>query len=188
MGKMVRDVALGALAVWMIPAVAAQFVADWHWGVGGFAMAYLVFFTAGMAFALIARRMGAWTYKAGVGLAVFAGLGLAWSNMVHVAGTENPANLWYYSVLLVGLIGAAVARLRAWGLAWTLFAMAAVMAVISVLLPSGAPPEMARRMAIGHAGLVGLFAASGLLFRRAGQAQMGGPADNAPIRYQYRGR
>jgi hypothetical protein len=188
MGKMVRDVALGALAVWMIPAVAAQFVADWHWGVGGFAMAYLVFFTAGMVFAVIARRMGAWTYKAGVGLAVFAGLGLAWSNMVHVAGTENPANLWYYSVLVVGMAGAALARLRAWGLAWTLFAMAAVLAVISVLLPSGAPPEMARRMAIGHGVFVVLFAVSGLLFRRAGQAQMGGPGDIPPIRYQYRGR
>ena len=167
MRKTVMHVALGALAVWMIPVVAAQFTPDWHWGVGGFAMAYLVFFTAGMAFALIAKRMEAWTYKAGVGLAVFAGLGLAWSNMVHVAGTENPANLWYYSVLVVGMAGAALARLRAWGLAWTLFAMAAVMAVISVLLPSGAPPEMARRMAIGHAGLVVLFTASGLLFRRA---------------------
>jgi hypothetical protein len=188
MGTMIRNVALGALAVWMIPAVAAQFTPDWHWGVGGFAMAYLVFFTAGMAFAVIARRMGAWTYKAGVGLAVFAGLGLAWSNMVHVAGTENPANLWYYSVLVVGLIGAAVARLRAWGLAWTLFAMSAVMAFISVVLPSGAEPEMARRMAVGHGVFVVLFAVSGLLFRRAGQAQMGGAGDIPPIRYQYRGR
>jgi hypothetical protein len=66
--------------------------------------------------------------------------------------------------------------------------MAAVLAVISVLLPSGAPPEMARRMAIGHGVFVVLFAVSGLLFRRAGQAQVGGPGDIPPIRYQYRGR
>ena len=32
-------VALGALAVWMVPVVAAQFVEGWHWGVGGFARA-----------------------------------------------------------------------------------------------------------------------------------------------------
>ena len=167
MGTMVRNVAVGALAVWMIPVVAAQFVPDWHWGVGGFAMAYLVFFTAGMVFAVIARRMGEWTYKAGVGVAVFAGLGLAWSNMVQTADSGHPENLWFFSVLVVGLIGAAVARLRAPGLAWTLFTMAAVMAGISVVLPSWAPPEMARRVAIGHAGLVVVFTASGLLFRRA---------------------
>lgn len=170
MGTMIRNVALGALAVWMIPAVAAQFVPDWHWGVGGFAMAYLVFFTAGMAFAVIARRMGEWTYKAGVGLAVFGGLGLAWSNLVQTADSGHPENFWFLSVLGVGLIGAAVARLRAPGLAWTLFAMAAVMALLSVVMPSWGAPDQAWRMAIGHAGLVVLFTASGLLFRRAAAA------------------
>ena len=58
------------------------------------------------------------------------------------------------------------------GLARTLFAMAAILALISVLLPSGAPPHMPRNMAIGHAVYVALFAASGLLFRHAGLARV----------------
>jgi hypothetical protein len=67
-------------------------------------------------------------------------------------------------------VGALLARLRARGLARTLFVMAALLALISVILPSGAPPDMARRMAIGHGVLVVLFAVSGLLFRHASVA------------------
>jgi hypothetical protein len=169
-GKTMLRVALGALAVWMVPVVAAQFVEDWHWGVGGFVRAYLVFFVTGMVIALIARRMGVWSYKAGVGVALVAALALGWSTMVHTADSGHPERLWYLSVLVVGFIGACLARLKAPGLAVTLFAMAAVLALISVMLPSGAPPGPALRMVIGHGVSVALFAASGLLFRHAGLA------------------
>jgi hypothetical protein len=171
LGKMMLRVALGALAVWMVPLVASQFVADWHWGVGGFVRVYVLFFLTGMAIALIARRMGAWSYKAGVAVALLAGFALGWSNMVHVADSGNPANLWYYSVLVLGAVGACLARLKARGLALTLFAMAATLALIAVILPSGAPPYMARNMAIGHGVFVVLFTVSGVLFRRASVAE-----------------
>ena len=46
-------------------------------------------------------------------------------------------------------------------------ALAATLALITVILPSGAPPDIARRMAIGHGVYVAVFIASGLLFRRA---------------------
>lgn len=103
-------------------------------------------------------------------MALVAGFALGWSNMVHVADSENPALLVYYGVLVVGGIGAWLARLEARGLARTLFTMAAVLALIAVMLPSGAPPDFARRQAIGHGVLVALFTASGLLFRRASLA------------------
>jgi len=170
LAKTMLRVALGALAVWMVPLVAAQFVEDWHWGVGGFVRVYVLFFLTGMAIALIAGRMDAWSYKLGVGVALVAGFTLGWSNMVHVADSGNPANLWYYSVLVVGLVGACLARLKAPGLARTLFVMAATLALIAVMLPSGAPPYLARNMAIGHAVNVVLFTASGLLFRHASLA------------------
>jgi hypothetical protein len=170
MGKTVLRVALWALAALMVPLVASRLVPGWNWPPGAFLRVYVLFFATGMLFALVARRMGAWSYKVGVGLALVAAFALAWSNMVHVAGTENPANLWYYSVLVVGAVGALLARLKAPGLARTLFVMAATLALIALLLPSGAPPDMARRMAIGHGVYVALFAASGLLFRHASAA------------------
>lgn len=169
-GKTLLRVALGALAALMVPLVASQLVPDWNWPPKAFVLVYVLFFATGMAYAFIARKMGAWSYKAGVGLALAAGFALGWSNMVHVADSENPANLLYFTVLAVGLAGAALARLQPRGLSYTLFAMAAALGLIAALLPSGTPPEMARNMAIGHAGLVVLFTASGLLFRHASLA------------------
>lgn len=84
-----------------------------------------------------------------------------------MADTENPANLAYFSVLAVGAIGAWLARLEPRGLARTSFAMAATLALIAMTLPSGAPPSVARNMAILHGVFVVLFAASGFMFRRA---------------------
>ena len=170
LAKTMLRVALGALAVWMVPVVAAQFVKDWHWGVGGFVRVYVLLFLTGMVYAVIARKMGVWAYKAGVGVALFAGFALGWSTMVQTADSGHPERLWYLSVLVVGFIGACLARLKAPGLAVTLFAMAAVLVLISVVLPSGAASDMALRMAVGHGVLVALFTASGLLFRHASLA------------------
>jgi hypothetical protein len=170
LGKTMLRVALGALAVWMVPLVASQFVEDWHWGVGGFVRVYVLLFLTGMAIALMARGMGVWSYKVAIGMALVAGLALGWSTMVQTADSGHPERLWYLSVLVVGIIGACLARLKAPGLAITLFAMATVLALISVVLPSGAPPDMALRMAIGHGAVIGLFTASGLLFRHASLA------------------
>jgi hypothetical protein len=168
--KTILRVALGALAVLMVPLVASQVVKGWNWNAGSFVLLYVLLFGTGMVYALIARKMGVWSYKAGVGVALVAGFALAWSNMVHVADSENPANLLYYSVLAVGVLGALLARLQARGLARTLFAMAVTLALIAAMLPSGAPPYLARNMAIGHVVFVVLFTASGLLFRHASLA------------------
>src|SRR6266852_5087654 len=99
LGKTMLRVALGALAVLMVPLVASQVVEGWNWDARAFVFVYVLFFGTGMVYAVIARKMGAWSYKAGVGVALVAGFALGWSNMVHVADSENPANLVYYSVL-----------------------------------------------------------------------------------------
>lgn len=167
LGKTMLRVALGALAVLMVPLVASRVVDGWNWPPGAFVRVYLLFFATGMAYALVARKMGAWSYKAGVGVALVAGFALGWSTMVQTADSGHPERLWYLSVLAVGFIGTCLARLKAPGLAVTLFAMAATLVLIAVMLPSVAPPEMALRMAIGHGVFVVLFVASGLMFRHA---------------------
>ena len=169
-GKTTLRVGLGALAVWMVPLVASQFVDDWHWGVGGFVGVYVLLFLTGIAITLIAGRMGVWSYKVAIAMTLVAGLALGWSTMVQTADSGHPERLWYLSVLVMGFIGACLTRLKASGLAITLFAMATVLALISVVLPSGAPPDMALRMAIGHGAVIALFTASGLLFRHASLA------------------
>ncbi len=167
LGKTVLRVALGALAALMVPLVASRLVPGWNWNPGAFVFVFVLFFALGMAYSVVANRMSAWSYKAAVGVSLFTAFVLGWSNMVHVTGTENPTNFIYYTVLAVGVVGAAVARLQARGLALTLFLMASTLALISILLPTGAPPDLARNMHIGHTVQVLLFAASGLLFRHA---------------------
>ena len=154
----------------MVPLVASQVVEGWNWAPGGFVFAYALFFGTGMAYALIARKMTLWTYKAGVGLALVTGFVMGWSNMVHVSESDNPANLVYFAVLVVGGVGAWMARLQAGGLARALFAMAWVLAVLAVILSSAAPMGLERRVAIMNGIFVALFAASGLLFRQASLA------------------
>jgi hypothetical protein len=168
--KTMLRVALVALGLLMVPLVASQVVDGWNWNPWGYVFVYVLFFGTGLAYALIARKMGAWSYKAGVGVALVTGFALGCGTMVQVADSGHPERLWYHSVLVVGAIGACLARLKAPGLAWTLFAMAATLALIAVILPSGAPPDLARRMAIGHGVFVALFTASGLLFRHASLA------------------
>lgn len=172
LGKTMLRVALVALGLLMVPLVASRVVEGWNWPAWAFVRVYVLFFGTVMAYALIARKMGAWSYKAGVAVALVAGFALGWSNMVQVADSGHPENLVYYSVLAVGVVGALLARLKARGLALTLFVMAATLALIAVMLPSGAPPDLARNMAIGHGVYVALFIASGLLFRRASLAEL----------------
>lgn len=172
LGKTMMRVALGALAVLMVPLVASRLVEGWNWSAGSFVFVYVLFFVVGMTYALIARKMSVWSYKVGVGVALVSGFGFGWSNMVQVADSGHPENLAYYSVLVVGIIGAALARLQARGLAYTLFAMAVALVLIAALLPSGLPPDLARNMAIGHGVYAVLLTASGLLFRHASLARV----------------
>lgn len=170
LGKTILRVALVALGLLMVPAVASRLVEGWNWSAGSFVFVYFLFFATGMVYALIARKMAAWSYKVGVGVALAAGFAFGWSTMVQMADSGHPERLWYLSVLLVGFVGACLARLEARGLARTLFAMAATLVLITLTLPSGAPPYVARNMAVGHGVFVALFAASALLFRHASLA------------------
>jgi hypothetical protein len=173
LSSLVLRVALFALGLLMVPLIASRLVDDWNWRPGTFVFAYVLFFATGMAYALISRTCGAWAYKAAVAISLASGFALGWSAMVHMSETENPVNLVYFGVLLVGAVGAALARLKPRGLARTLFAMAAALAVawfITQVLSTGVPAGPFWNIAVAHGGLILVFAAAGLLFRHASAA------------------
>ncbi len=170
MQKTMQRVALAALGLLMVPLVASRVVEGWNWGPGAFVFTYVLFFLTGMAYALISRKMGAWAYKAAVGLALVAGFVLGWSTMVHMSETDNPVNLVYFGVLAVGAIGAGLARLEARGMARALFAMAGALAVawvITQVVFADTPAGPVWNVGVMHGGFVLLFATAGLLFRHA---------------------
>jgi hypothetical protein len=71
--KTMLRVALTALGLLMVPLLASQVVDGWKWETKGFVFADVMFFGTRLAYALIARKMAAWAYKAAVGLALVNG-------------------------------------------------------------------------------------------------------------------
>lgn len=170
-----RRPALVTALILLIPVLGNQFVEGWNWRLPGFILAGALLFGAALTHELVARKMENRAYRFAVGLAVGTAFILCWVSMVRVSESENPANLMYYAVPAVGVIGACVARFRARGMARALFATALAQVLVPLILLSfwrtGPEPGLAMRFG-GSAFFAMLFVASALLFR---QAARGGP-------------
>src|SRR5690606_12416677 len=112
-------------------------------------------------------------FRAGVALGMLGAFVLVWINLaVGIIGSEdNPANLMYFGVLLVGVVGAFVADFRAAGLFRTLLAMVAAQILagaVALFAGWGADGENWPQVIVV---LTGFFAAlwfgSAWLFRKA---------------------
>ena len=127
--------------------------------------------------ALLATACGIWdvgtrmsrnrAYRAAVAIAVLGGFLMTWMNLaVGIIGNENnPLNALFFVVVLVGMVGALIARFRAPGMAQAMVAMAIAQAVVGVTT-----------LLVGEMTFVlsGFFASvwllSAWLFRKAAQA------------------
>jgi hypothetical protein len=157
----------------IIPATAMLLKAEgWAWNTADFVIVWIVVASAMAAYRLVATKAPNRTYRVATGVAVIAGVILMWINgAVGLIGNENnPANLMYGGVLAVGLLGAAIARLRPLGMAWALLATAFaqfLVPVIAVIIwrPDFSPGVV--QVFILNFCFVLLFAGSALLFRRS---------------------
>lgn len=172
MNKRILALAIVTGGLLLVPLVAMRFTDEVKWKPFDFVAAGALLFGAGLAYEFVSRKSAGAPYRAGVGVAVAAGLLLVWVNLaVGVIGSEdNPANLMYVGVLAVGVVGAALARLEPRGMARTLFAMALAQALVPVmaLLVRQTQGETAARLIGVNAFFALLFAGSAFLFRRAG--------------------
>jgi hypothetical protein len=115
-------------------------------------------------------------YRAAVGVALAAAFILVWLSLgVGVIGADgDPANMMYFGVLAVGLIGAIIARFRPHGMARALFATAlaqALVAVIALIFGLGYPWSPPLEILVLNGFFVALFVGSALLFRYAAREQ-----------------
>ncbi|AXB43699.1 hypothetical protein [Amycolatopsis albispora] len=112
-------------------------------------------------------------YRSAVGVALAAALILLWGmGAVGVIGVEGDrADLMYFGVLAVGVVGAVLARFRPAGMARALVATAAAQALVTVLAFAAGKHESPATSVLELLGLNGFFAAlflgSAWLFRRA---------------------
>jgi hypothetical protein len=144
----------------------------WNWTLFDFIFMGTLMFGAALVYELVSRKMTNGTYRAAVGVAVVTGLVLIWINgAVGIIGSENnPVNLMYFGVLIVGLIGAIITRLQPRGMSRTLFAVALAQFLVPVIAfifwkPDFAPGAV--QVFSLNMFFVVLFTGSALLFRRA---------------------
>ncbi len=115
-------------------------------------------------------------YRAAAGVALAAALILVWLSLgVGIIGADgDPANMLYFGVLAVGIIGALIARLRPRGMARALFATALAQALVAVIVlifgldPPWNPPLEILAL---NGFFVALFVGSAWLFRNAAREQ-----------------
>jgi hypothetical protein len=169
--------------VLLIPGLGNRFVDGWNWNFGGFVVAGVFLFGTCLTYELVSRKADTIAYRVAVGVALAAALLLVWMNAVwmsdavEIVGNENPANAMYFGVPIVGIVGAAIARLRPNGMARALFAMALAQALVTGIvlvlwlpqITSWAPAAV--RMFGLNAAFALLFVGSALLFQRAARAE-----------------
>ena len=131
--KNIMRIAIGPALILLIPLV-LTLLGSWHWRPGAFVFFYVLLFGAGLTYELVAKRMSNKAYRFAVGLAVVTALVLTWMNLaVEIIGDNNPANVMYFGVLLLGVLGAVIARFEPRGMARALFATALVQALVPVI-------------------------------------------------------
>jgi hypothetical protein len=111
-------------------------------------------------------------YRLAIGIALAAALILVWLSLgVGIIGRDgDPANLMYFGVLAVGLIGAIIARLEPRGMARALLAMAfaqALVGAIALFAGLGRPWSGPAEILALNGFFIASFAGSAWLFRRA---------------------
>lgn len=126
----------GAAALLLLPAVAMRIGDN---GVNWTGSDFVVF-GAMLLLACGTFELGVWlsrdrAYRAAFGIAIVAGFLMTWANLaVGIIGSENNlANLMFFGVLLVGAIGALIARFKPQGMARALVATAIAQAMAGVV-------------------------------------------------------
>lgn len=132
----------GAVGLLMLPAIAMRFTTEVNWDAADFIVMGLMLGAVCGAFEIGLRMARSHAYVVATGIAAGAGFLLTWANLaVGIIGNEdNPINLIFVGVLLVGLSGALLARLQPRGMARAMEATAAaqLLACVVALLVDGA--------------------------------------------------
>ena len=154
------------------------------WDVLDFAVFGAMLVSVGFIYWLVRRKADNKTYRFAVGVALAAAFILIWINgAVGIIGdASNDANMMYFGVLAVGIVGAVIARFKPLGMARALWATAVAqvaVAAIALLARLGSAAPVWPKDVLALTGFfVALWLLSAWLFRNAARQQL--PAGSAP--------
>ena len=135
-GHLWRIVAWSAAAgLILLPLAAMQFTDEVNWDLFDFAFAIVLVGSVGIALELALRMMSNAAWRAGAVVALATTFLLVWINAAVsiIGGDDNPAKPLYFGVLAVAVLGAAIARLRAGGMARAMMAAAVAQVAVPVI-------------------------------------------------------
>lgn len=164
-----RPVWVVPLVLLLVPLTASRFVDGWNWGVAGYVLAWAMMTGVGFVYTLVARRSGHLAYRLATGIALATAFLIVWGTMAvgFIGSEDNPANMMYGGVLLVGMIGALIARFTAAGMAAAMVATALAQLLVPVIAlviwPDDFGPGVVRVFAL-NAAFALLFAVSAGLY------------------------
>jgi len=131
--------AIATAIILLIPLSAKLITEEMAWTLSDFIFMGLLIFCTGTTYTLITRLLAPRfgdniIYRVAIGLSLFAGLFLIWSNLaVGIIGSEdNLINGLYYGVIFVGIIGAFMSRFKPKGMSLSLLAMALTQGIITL--------------------------------------------------------
>jgi hypothetical protein len=160
------------IAVWgtaalliLLPAVAMRFTREVAWDAADFIVIGAMLLAACVAFEIASRMARSDAYRLAALIAIGAGFVLVWVNLAVgiIGGEENPANLLFAGVLVVGLAGSLIAQLKPAGMARAMVATALAQGAVGVYALFG----MHVPAVVLTLFFVAIWLASAQLFRRA---------------------
>lgn len=150
------------------------------WDVLDFTVFGAMLVSVGVVYTLARRHADNTAYRFAVGVALAAIFILIWVNgAVGIIGDESDdANMMYFGVLAVGIIGAIIARFQPEGMAHAMYATAlaqTVVAVITMIAGLGSTaPIWPKDILLLNGFFVALWLLSALLFRKAARGAASG--------------
>lgn len=160
-----------------VPLIAMLFTPRVNWDFFDFAIAGIIIFAHAYTFRAVTLQSDQFIFKIAMGFALLSGLFLLWSNLaVGIIGAEdNPANVMYLFVFLIGLMGSFLARFRAQQMSVVLFITAAAQALTVIIALSmgmqNYPHSSVMEIFAVNGFFIVLFSTAGLLFKQAAKEE-----------------
>jgi len=161
-----------AILLLSLPAIAMRFTSEVVWTPIDFAVMGAMIGAVGIGLELAIRASRNNLYRAGAAMALLAGFLTTWSNLaVGIIGDGgNPANLLFFGVVALAIIGSVAARSRPPAMARIMMAAGiaqlAVPLVALIAWPPAFTPEFGLSVAINSA-FASMWLLSAWLFRRS---------------------
>lgn len=174
MTKSIIRVAIITLCLLAIPFVGTLTVDGWNWGPGDFAVIGAIIFVIGMLIEIAKKRAPNKAYFAAATVALLATFFLFWVNgAVGIIGEDDWPNLLYLATILLEIIGAFIAGLKAREMSRSMSAVAIATFAIPLLVlkfdPAllTTPPPGTFGVFVLNTFFVVAFALSAFLFKKA---------------------